>query len=295
MNPQENEVHPSTDTQGGSAKLAVIRPFARFEDQYLMIPNVIIDYLIPYCTPTAFVVLMVIYRKTFGWRKREDRISYSQIEQATGLSHNAVYHALRFLEGKPDKRKPNSKTPEYQLINIRREPRKNSVGDDCYYSLNQTFELPVMLTGEGDDEYWVDGLTVFGNQYFKSTDTSTLNEPAPVLLKDTQKTEINKDTGRIGIDDYIEGMLTEYNSTFNKRARRSKAVEKAAAELMLKGVPLTDYAEGCRQYQKHGTRNIRGPESIAPWAEGVKHDREQGVSITKGGGYWDANMNWIEE
>jgi len=295
---QENSNQNSTDNQGGSARLAIVRPFARFEDQYLMIPNVILDYLIPYCPPTAFMVLMVIYRKTFGWRKREDRISYSQIEQATGLSKATIWRALRFLAGEPDSSKPNSKTPEYKLINVRREPRHDRLGDDCYYSLNQTFELPVMLTGESDDDYWVDGLTINGDvtPRFKNETRAGLNiKPEPVQNLNPQKTnKETKDTGRTGIDSYIEAMLKVYNGVFNKRATGSEKLKEAAADLMLKGVTLEDYLEGCKRYQKNGTIDIRGPESIASWAINVKNDRERGVKVSKEP-YQDANGNWHRE
>ncbi len=294
MNPQDNEAQPSTDNQGGFYK---DHPFANLEDNFTKYPNDILDYLMRYYGGSAFQILSVIIRKTLGWHKNWDRISYSQFEEFTGLGRQAVASAIKELLTSPSESIDDPGAPTEPLIISYRK------GQDIWYSLNPKLEtIKVYKPRSIEDE--IAEIERLGdeisdenaNQYENQTGTSMKIKPVLVRKSNTQKTvkEI-KDTGRIGVDDYIEGMLAEYNSAFNKRARRSKAVEKAAAELMLKGVPLTDYAEGCRQYQKHGTRNIRGPESIAPWAEGVKHDREQGVSITKGGGYWDANMNWIEE
>jgi len=42
--------------------------------------------------------LWVIFRKTYGWKKLEDRISLSQFSEATGLKRQHVHRALKKLE-----------------------------------------------------------------------------------------------------------------------------------------------------------------------------------------------------
>ena len=38
---------------------------------------------------------MVIFRKTYGWRKKSDRISYSQFEEGTRIDRRNVGRTLR--------------------------------------------------------------------------------------------------------------------------------------------------------------------------------------------------------
>ena len=48
-------------------------------EQYTQIPNFIIDEWMQIMKPTSFKVLMVICRKTLGWRKESDYISQTQL------------------------------------------------------------------------------------------------------------------------------------------------------------------------------------------------------------------------
>ena len=43
-------------------------------------------------------VLLAIVRKTYGWQKKEDWISGSQLVKLTGLPERTIYHALRSLK-----------------------------------------------------------------------------------------------------------------------------------------------------------------------------------------------------
>jgi phage replication O-like protein O len=50
-----------------------------------------------YLSATESRLLWVIARKTWGWKKKLDRISYSQFEQATGLDRRHIAPALKRL------------------------------------------------------------------------------------------------------------------------------------------------------------------------------------------------------
>jgi phage replication O-like protein O len=63
------------------------------KDKYTKIPNKILDNSHLY-TPAEFKVLLAICRKIYGWHKKEDRISYSQITKMTGLSISGVIKSL---------------------------------------------------------------------------------------------------------------------------------------------------------------------------------------------------------
>lgn len=61
------------------------------------IPNIIFDEWMKILTPAEFKVVMAIARKTYGWQKDSDRLSYSQIIFETGYEKEAVSTALKSL------------------------------------------------------------------------------------------------------------------------------------------------------------------------------------------------------
>ncbi len=70
-------------------------------------------------------VLDVILRKTYGWHKKEDHISLSQFEIATGLKRSNVCQSIKFLEkiniiyrGSPQKHTTQSPKTYYQNIQV---------------------------------------------------------------------------------------------------------------------------------------------------------------------------------
>jgi hypothetical protein len=54
------------------------------------IPNVVLDDLMPQLSGSELKVLLAIVRKTYGWQKRSDKISFTTLRQLTGLSRDAV-------------------------------------------------------------------------------------------------------------------------------------------------------------------------------------------------------------
>ena len=70
------------------------------QEGFIPIPNSIFDKHMRELKPTEFLVLCAIIRKTWGWRKKEDRISVSQICAATNLSNRTIIDCLKVLEEK---------------------------------------------------------------------------------------------------------------------------------------------------------------------------------------------------
>ena len=66
------------------------------QPNYTQIPNVLLDNIHVY-TPAQWKVICVVARRTFGWHKRMDRISLSQIASASGLSRQGVINAVQQL------------------------------------------------------------------------------------------------------------------------------------------------------------------------------------------------------
>ena len=77
------------------------KPFGRPEDNFTTMHNDIMDKILPACTGSEFKVLMVIFRKTRGWNKRQDEISYSQLRKHSGIKSNStIQRAINGLEDK---------------------------------------------------------------------------------------------------------------------------------------------------------------------------------------------------
>ena len=65
--------------------------------QYTQVPDEVFDTLLQDLGYAELKVLLVIIRQTFGWKKTEDDISLSQIEQMSGLNQKSVLSGLRLL------------------------------------------------------------------------------------------------------------------------------------------------------------------------------------------------------
>ena len=98
------------------------------ENGYTMIANELFDALIrvPIGNSNA-QVLYAIIRKTYGWHKREDKISISQLCKATNCSRRTVIYALQNLEAK-------------RIIIIKRSKKSGAENDINNISLNKNYQ-----------------------------------------------------------------------------------------------------------------------------------------------------------
>jgi len=64
------------------------------------VPNVLLDEVIPKLPPGAVRVLLAIVRKTYGFQKSSDCISYSQLQRLTGLSREGVNVGVKKINEK---------------------------------------------------------------------------------------------------------------------------------------------------------------------------------------------------
>ena len=73
----------------------------QIEDGHIDIANDIADYLCRYrISGEEWLVLWAILRKTYGWKKKEDRIALSQFAAMTGLKRQTVLRAINKLSSK---------------------------------------------------------------------------------------------------------------------------------------------------------------------------------------------------
>lgn len=82
------------------------------------------DNILPICTPNEFKILMVIFRKTRGWNKDTDKISYSQFRKLTGISSNSTI-----------KNNLDSLVKKGMILQV-----AGTGGSTSEYSLNQDYE-----------------------------------------------------------------------------------------------------------------------------------------------------------
>ena len=66
---------------------------------YTQTPDLIFDELLKILTHSELILIMIIVRQTFGWKKEFDNISLSQLIEKSGLSKKSVLSALNSLEG----------------------------------------------------------------------------------------------------------------------------------------------------------------------------------------------------
>ena len=81
--------------------MTAIKPFAR-QGNFTAVDNAIFDHIMPKLNGSEWMVLCLIIRKTIGWHKDADGISYSQFIEHTGIKSNTTIQ--KALNGLIDKR-----------------------------------------------------------------------------------------------------------------------------------------------------------------------------------------------
>lgn len=101
-------------------------------EQFTRIPNIILDEWMSKMQPSSFKVLMAICRKIYGWRKKSDYISLSQIKKSTGLDKRTIIRSIQELE-------------EKNLIIVDKNSNINQ------YTLNETSDILTPVGNETSD------------------------------------------------------------------------------------------------------------------------------------------------
>lgn len=97
----------------------IVKPF-HGQERFTVFENIVIDYIMPFVSPSAWKILSFIVRKTTGWQKDRDELSISQIEYGTKLSRPTITKGINELEDlymikviRPD----NGITPNTLILN----------------------------------------------------------------------------------------------------------------------------------------------------------------------------------
>ena len=159
------------------------------ENGHVDIANEIVDALCrTHITSSQFRVLFCIIRKTYGWRKKEDKISYSQIAEITDIKD--IRNVGRTLV----------ELKERNLISI----RKNGHGN--YYSFQKNYEI------------WDKPLSILTTSEMTTSEMTT-SEMTPAIVNPDNSTIVNPDNTPLSIQTNTKDNYTKDNvkTTTNKR------------------------------------------------------------------------------
>lgn len=68
-------------------------PFANQNERFTIMDNFLFDHIMPTIKPNSWKILCLIVRKTNGWHKEDDQLSYSQIRDGTGIASQSTVQA----------------------------------------------------------------------------------------------------------------------------------------------------------------------------------------------------------
>lgn len=113
---------------------------SKFIPNSFQLPNAIVDDMLCKLSGNACKIYLLIVRKTRGWHKEADKISYSQIQKYTGINHRAtVSKAIDELLdiGLISVQKGNEKTMSEYRLNDDFSSSKNEPVKKCTSSKNE--------------------------------------------------------------------------------------------------------------------------------------------------------------
>lgn len=200
-------------------------PNPQIENGYVKVANELVEQFGMYhFSGNEWMILWTVFRKTWGWNKKEDKISLTQFENSTRLSRPSVKEALDKLVGK-------------RVLVVKKDTITHS------YMINKNY-----LEWGGRDK----GTSrVFGKKVVGKKVLSLV--PIKVHTKDIIKDTITK-------DNTVSLFLEEFNSLF-KRNYKPTAGRIKKLSLRLKSFTLEDILRATRNLAKspfHRGVNDRG-------------------------------------
>lgn len=145
---------------------------SKFIANSFQVPNAFIDEMLFKLSGNACKIYLLIVRKTRGWHKEADRISYSQIQKYTGINHRAtISKALdELLElGLIFVQKGNEKSMSEYRLNDDLTGSKNEPVKNCTSSKNEP-------TGSKNEQEAGSKNEHTEIQYIKNTNTKDKSE-----------------------------------------------------------------------------------------------------------------------
>ena len=205
----------------------IIKPFQQ-QSRYTTMDNFIIDHVMPGLSGSAWKVLTIIVRKTIGWHKEQDEVSFRQLLTLTGIkSFATLTNALKELEDK-------------KIIMVDRGDGK---GITFIYALNLDFELEIK---EGVTE----SVTEVG---VTETVTPTVTESVTLLKKGVTESVTTKERKNLNKESKEKDSALSDSRIDKPKKPEAKATTESPAREMFSAL-----ANLCRFDLKLITDKIRG-------------------------------------
>jgi phage replication O-like protein O len=196
------------------------------QSNYTQVPNVFFDEILEGLNLAETKVLLAIMRKTFGWQKQIDRISYSQIVKMTGLSKVSISSGIKSLEKK-------------DIIFVIRN------GQECLYSVkvySETGKEGLLVSNEESEREMFNRLSNFtgtgkeGLQVCDKTGKGSLHTKESILNKLDKETI----TQQPSLSSQLITKETSNNndSPFKTNTKKNKAKASTTSDSFLK--PIED-------------------------------------------------------
>lgn len=214
---------------------------------FTMIPNFVFDECLASLSEGELKVLMVIYRKTVGFDKKADQISYSQFSAKGGLSRSTISRAIKSLTKK-------------KMIEVDR----SGVTNQYTYCLAETNHKP--------------------SSKFEPEVVQNSNR-LPVQNSNTQKKALKeKELNTSSSTDFSDGVkqVADYwNEVFSKTLNYSntwilKQIEKALKRFTVDEVKEAIFRRStCKYYREEKPKLLSKPNSFFPYLETIANDLER--------------------
>ena len=163
---------------------------SNFIPNSFMVPNAIVDEALAKLSGNACKVYLLIVRKTRGWQKEKDYISYSQIQKIVGISSATVEKTIDELTSKGliKVKKGNEKQPNQYSLDDSFCTLKNKVDDEKGTLKNEVATLENKAQGTLKIKDTENNLSKTTNKKAKAKPTQLPND---LSITESQKEKCN--------------------------------------------------------------------------------------------------------
>lgn len=211
---------------------------------FTMIPNFILDEKLDSLSEGELKLLLMIYRKTVGFDKKFDEISYSQFASKSGLSRSTISHAIKALTKKG-------------LVEV----DKSHITNKYTYCLSETNSQPSSKFEPG---------VVQNSNLLPVQNSNTQKKPLKEKeLNTSSSTDLSGD---------VQQVTTYWNEIFPNTLDYSntwllKQVEKAVKHFTVDQLKEAIFRRStCNYYQEVKPNLLNKPSSFFPYPETIDND-----------------------
>jgi len=273
------------------------------EDGHLDIANELVEALARGCPGNGEgQVLWAIIRKTYGWHKKEDSISFSQIVELTGLSRRMVIYAIQNLEAQQIitvKRKRVARTKNAaNIISLQKNYEKWMVQEKSiqYKNTIEKRKLAYKKSKEYDSESVVQEIEpVVQENDLKNRNHLNKGETLVVQENDTNFSSARKPTLVVQETGNDLPFLAPTKETFTKTNTKTKSRAPAPAYMGEFEKFWKEYPRkvGKRAAQKAWKKN--GMPGIDKILEAIVQQRASPQWNTEGGRFIPNPATWLNQ